>query len=513
MVTQETVSLLEVSHKDKDADATYVSMENLFLYTVKELKGNLGYLMTDTYASYALRLLLIVLSGRPSERVSARSTMPTKRKGGIELRSQAKEESERWSGLHRVPESFGNALENMISETTAGLDSHYFRILATHAVANPVLQLLFELELSDTKHSKARDNTSLFRKLLPDHTLRPGTTSASFLRGLIFDPIGSRLVETIIQFVPARDLEAIFHIIFQGKFRSLITNDAASFVVIKVLQRLSSKDLKEATLELCPAISMPLDHARTMVAKTLIERCVIRDIDTTPIAAALRVGDGNSKSDTFLHVLNWRTIGIGAMALEGKQGLGMQNAGGLHGSLLAQSMLGVPGALRDIVVDGILSIETPVLLQMAQDRTATHVVQKAITCTAQTKTFHRRIIHKLLDHTINLALDSVGSYVLHAFWTISGDLLFLKERIANELLKNEACLRESPSGRRVWRKWMMDLCKRRKTDWITKAREVDIDGNTVQLTTSSDNQDQMKTRIDLAREQYNMTRTGTAITG
>ena len=512
VVTQETVSQLEVIHKDKDAGKTYVSMENLFLYTVNEIRGSLGYLMTDKYASYALRLLLIVLSGRPLEKDSIRSTMPSKRKGRIEFSGQAKEESERCSSLHRVPESFGNALENITSEISAGLDSHYFRILATHPVANPVLQLLFELELSNTKQSKARDDNSLFRKLLPDHTLRHDTVSAIFLRGLIFDPIGSRLMETIIQFAPARDFKAIFHILFQIKLRSLITNDTASFVVIKILQRLSSKDLKEATLELCPAISMPMNHARTMVVKTLIERCVIRNVDTTPIAAALGAGDGNSKKDTFLQVLNWRQIGIETTAPEGKPALGTQNASGLHGSLLAQSMLDVPGALRDIVVEGILSVETSVLLQMAQDRTATHIVQKAITCIKQAKPFHRRIIHKLLPHTINLALDPIGSYVLHAVWTISGDLIFLKERIADQLLKNEASLRESPSGRRVWRIWMMDLCKRRKTDWITKAREIDVDRNAVQLNTSSDIQDHMKTRIDLAREQYNMARTGTAFT-
>ena len=513
MVTQELVSPLEVNHKDKDAGEPYVSMEDLFLYTVNELQGNLRYLMTDKHASYALRSLLTVLSDCPLEVVSTRSTKPIKRKGTIGLRSQAKEDSKRWSSQNRVPDSFAIALRTLISETIAGLDSHYFRILATHPVANPVLQLLFELELSNPKQSKARDDNSLFQKLLLVQPLRHDTTSASFLGDLIFDPIGSRLVETIIQFASARDFEAIFHIIFRGKFGSLITNEAASFVMIKILQRLSSKDLNEATLELCPAISMPMDHARTMVVKTLIERCVIRDIDTRPIAAALRVGDRNSESDTLLHVLNWRTTGMGIMTLEGKLGLGIHNASRLHGSLLAQSMLEAPGPLRDIVVEGILGMETPVLVQMAQDRTATHVVQKAITCTGQTKTFHRRIIHKLLAHTISLALDSIGSHVLHAFWTISGDLLFLKERIGNELLKNEACLRDSPSGRRVWRKWMMDLCKRRKTDWITTAREVDVDGKTVQLTTPSDNQDHMKTRIDLARERYNMALTGTAFKG
>ena len=506
------VSQLEASHQDKDAGKTYMSMENLFLYTVNELKGNLGYLMTDKYASYALRLLLILLSGRLSERASIMSTISSKRKGSIEPRNQAKDESKRWSSLHRVPESFGIAFENMVSETIAGLGSHYFRTLATHPVANPVLQLLLELELSDTKQTKARDENSLIRKLLPDHTLRRDTTSASFLKDLIFDPVGSRLVETIIQFAPARDFKAIFHTIFQAQLNSLITNDAASFVVIKVLQRLGSKDLKEATLELCPAISMASDHARTLVVKTLIERCVTRDIDTTPIAAALRVGDGNSENDTLLHVLNWRTTELRAMVPEGQPVLAMRNAGTLHGSLLAQSMLEVPGALRDIVVEGILSMATPVLLQMAQDRTATHVVQKAITCTGQTKTFHRRFIHKLLAHTINLALDPIGSHILHAFWIISGDLLFLKERIANELMKHEACLRESPSGRTVWRKWMMDLCKRRKTDWITRAREVNVDEKTMQLTTSSVNQDHMKTGIDLARDRYNEALTDTPTT-
>ena len=58
-----------------DPNAIYVSMEDLYLYTLNEFEGYLGYLMTDKFASHVLRVLLIVLAGLPLPQQSSRSLL------------------------------------------------------------------------------------------------------------------------------------------------------------------------------------------------------------------------------------------------------------------------------------------------------------------------------------------------------------------------------------------------------------------------------------------------------
>ncbi|MCQ8811880.1 hypothetical protein NQU36_28560, partial [Escherichia coli] len=45
----------------------FVSMENLFLYTLNELEGQKTSLLTDRFASHTLRVLVVILAGRPIE--------------------------------------------------------------------------------------------------------------------------------------------------------------------------------------------------------------------------------------------------------------------------------------------------------------------------------------------------------------------------------------------------------------------------------------------------------------
>ena len=79
-------------------------MENLFLYTLGELEGYMGFLMTDKYASHVLRVLLVILSGAPLEKQN-KSAMQSKKKEKVTV-SGAEKEQERLLEERAVPESF-----------------------------------------------------------------------------------------------------------------------------------------------------------------------------------------------------------------------------------------------------------------------------------------------------------------------------------------------------------------------------------------------------------------------
>ena len=481
-------------------------MENLFLYTLNELEGNIGYLMTDRFASHALRVLLVVLSGQPLANTATTSLLQSKKKEKIDVTGLTKPSN---SGLQArtVPDSFHEAVDKVISGTVSGLDTTYVRALATHPVGNPVLQLLIELELSKSGKKKAKDTDSLFRKLLPDDPPEEGTDSASFINGLLYDAVGSRLLETIIRFAPGKTFKTIYRSLFKDRLGSLARNEIAGFVIIRVLERLSKEDLDEAVTQIRPQIGSLVERSRTTVIKTLIERCAVRGLDTNPVADALMEAYGDEPPARLSNMLKLSITGNEGMPKERQLQVEAKDAGKLHGSLLAQAMLEMPGPSREMISESLLAMDTSTLVVMAKDRTATHVLQRSLTCSGQSNTFCRKILQKFLGHMADLAMDAVASHVVDAFWTASEGLQFIRERMVEELLEKEAALKESCSGRAVWRNWMMDLYKRRKSEWISKAKSAH-DTPDLSSKVGTKSQSIPKSGIELARERFAAAKAG-----
>lgn len=508
VVTDELLAPLENQQREMESGEPYVSMENFFLYTLDELEANLGYLMTDPFASHALRVLLIVLSGQPLANTATISLLQSKKKEKIGVTGLSKT-SESGAQARTVPNSFHEAVDKVISRLATGLDNTYIRVLATHPVGNPVLQLLTELELSKSGKTKAKDTDSLFRKLLPDDPPEEGTDSASFINGLLYDAVGSRLLETIIRCAPGKTFKTLYRSLFKERLGSLARNEIAGFVVVRVLERLSKEDLQEAVTQICPEIASLIERSRTTVIKTLIERCAVRGSDTRSIADALGEAYGDEPSTRLSKMLKLNTTGNEGMSKERQLQVEGKDAGKLHGSLLAQAMLAIPGPLRDLISDGLLAMDPFTLVVMAKDRTATHVLQQSLTCSGQANTFCRKILQKFVGQIADLAVDAVASHVVDTFWTASEGLQFIRERIAEELLENEAVVKESFSGRAVWRNWMMDLYKRRKSEWISKAKaKAAHEQPDVTTKVGTKSQTVTKSGIELARERFAAAKAG-----
>jgi nucleolar protein 9 len=262
-------------------------MENLFLFTLNELEGNLGYLMTDRFASHVLRVLLTVFSGQSLTTAETNSVLRSKKKEKISVAGLEPQMGELKLEKRQVPEVFQTAIDKIIRETVSGLDTTYLRSLATHPTGNPVLQLLLELELS--KPGKGRENeNSILKKLLPDDPPAEGTESASFVNGLLYDPVGSRLLEAILKHAPGKTFKMLYRSLLKERLGSLARNETAGYVVIRALERLSKQDLEEAVQLILPQIGGLVERSRTVVIKALIERCAARGVDTAEIAKVSR---------------------------------------------------------------------------------------------------------------------------------------------------------------------------------------------------------------------------------
>lgn len=490
-------------------------MENLFLYTINELQGNLGFLLTDRFGSHTLRVLLVILSGQALDQASSRSNIGSKRKEHISINGTEGGKQKKSLEKRAVPTSFTTALETMMQESIAGLDTDYLRTLATHPIGNPSLQLLLHLDLQHFGKQRAKDEQSIIHKLLPDESLAEGTESASFINGLIFDTIGSRLLETIIEDAPGKLFKTLYRDYFKDRVGSLARNEIAGYVVAKLLERLGKEDLQKACENIIPQLPNLAERGRTSIIRTLIERCIARGVDTAQLAAALRTAYTQDDGATFsigklldiptpveptVQTSSARSAHSAEAPDKSKYVPEPNNdvdpktlapldtnqsatsaipttATTLHASLLAQTMLQAQGPMSLMVFDAINALPPTLLLSIACTPTLSPILQTSLTIPNAPVMFRRKLIKSFYSHIFSLSIDSAGSHLVDAIWGGTQGMAFVRERIAEELAENETALRESPYGRKVWRNWWMDLHKRRRGEWVKKIRiEVGNDG-------------------------------------
>ena len=126
-----------------------------------------------------------------------------------------------------------------------------------------------------------------------------------------------------------------------------------------------------------------VERSRTAVIKVLIERCHVREVDTHPISTAIQDTYGSDLATTLRKMLSLDSTTPEDMAEDRKKQIEDQKVGKIHGSLLAQSMLEAPGPMREMIMEGLLAQETPILIKIAEDRSATRVLQTSLTCRDQ----------------------------------------------------------------------------------------------------------------------------------
>lgn len=477
-VTEELLSPPSMNNRE-DGDI-YATMEELFLYTIGELEGNIGFLMTDRFASHALRVLLLVLAGEPL--VESKSLLQSKRKEHITVSGERHVDTQQ-EIKRSVPDSFTEALQNLMSSSVAGLDTTSLRALATHQVGNPTLQLLLKLELSHFGKQKAREETSIIRTLLPDDPITPESDSAIFINGIVYDPIGSHLVEAIIEYAPGKMFKSLYKGLLKDRMASLARNEIAGYVVCKVLERLSRDDLFEAHELIVPTIPSLVERSRYGIIKTLMQRCSVREIDTRALAAqlaeAFKQADGSFDIKRLLQIEEGETPATNgdanhadhASAPHASESESSANPGAkLQGSLLAQEMMAIPGALSGLVFDNLVTIPTSTVVKMAQDPIISRTLQAALSSQNATVISRRKLIQQYYGNIGEMALDRSASRVVDAIWEGTHGLAFIRERIAEELAENEPALRNSPCGRAVWKNWKMDLYKRKRPEWVRQSK-------------------------------------------
>lgn len=516
----------EEEEEENPPESLKLSMEDLLLLTLDELEEHLSFLLSDRYGSHALRVLLVVLSGRPLDQAGTKSLLQGKNKEYVTVEGAAAlMTNELWTQARAVPSSFTAAIQKIIGDSIVGLDSTSLRVLAKHPTGNPTLQLLLELELAlapkgDKKKAKGEEEEkeavppaadTLLDKLIPGAPASfadEKSSACEFVNSMMYDPIGSRLLETLITHCPGKIFKGLLGNIFAPRIQSLLRNDIASYPAIRVLNRLSKEDLADAVKKCLPEIPSFIEKGRLNVVKTLFERCGVRNAtaELSSLLQALTAACNN----------NWKHIVPKLCPLEEEpepskddakekkfQPAEVKNKSALlsHGSQVVLAMLEIPGQTSKAIQNSLLGLKPGQLMRLAITSSATaNIINKALATPAQLPHFHKLLVAGLSQNIVDIALSRHGNPVACAIIACpsKGEAnapivpFHLKENIMGQLAMSEASLRETWLGRNVWRTWKGDLYGRKRFDWVRWAKETDPEEMRIAAVPKSKKLEEMK---------------------
>ncbi|TQN71140.1 Nucleolar protein 9 [Colletotrichum shisoi] len=467
------------------------TMENLFLMTLDEFEQHMGFLLTDRFGSHTLRVLLIVLSGRPLDDSAAKSLLKSKKKEYISVQGATGASDELTHQLRAVPESFTLATKKIIQDAVAGMDFTALCVLAKHPTGNPLLQLLLELDISlnhktDKASAAASSKDSLLYRLLPDApaSLSDETSQAAdFVNSMVYDQIGSRLLETLITNCPGKIFKALSHNFFGERIATYVRNDIASYPALRVLNRVSKDDLVEAVKKIIPAVPLLVTKARYNVLKTLFERCEARGAyeEKSALTRALTDALGSNPKDLvpkLCHLVEDES----ADKEKFQQSPQNKTAVAAHGCHLVSTMLKTPGNPTKVAQKSLAAVPADLLVKLATTAMASMTVLTtalASPAAPQNEFFHKALVGALAPHVAELAQSQFGHNVVNAIIEVPSrgkdrSIPFhVKQTIISTLAEHERTLRDSWTGRSVWRTWKGDMWKTRRSDWVKWAKEVD----------------------------------------
>ncbi|CAK7273560.1 Nucleolar protein 9 [Sporothrix epigloea] len=491
----------EAENEDvEDGDSDLPTLEESFLFVLDELESSLASLLVHCFASHTLRVLLVILAGRPLDGLATQSLLRSKRKENVRVGTHAQTVTASGPyGSHDdadvtvkaaaaadriVPESFTFAVQKILGDVSQAIEGPLLNVLPTHPTGNPSLQLLLELEIADTKEAKgkkakeaesdtvadgapATPSVSLLQRLLPGApaSLADPTSQASTLvRTLLYDPIGSRLLETLITHCPGK----LFKAIYKGTFAYVeakdgeeaessrpmavyLRNDVACFPSMRIIERLGRDDLtsvvQQQVLQLqadgTPAlpptsnggrITTPktvvgqlLDRGRYNVLRTLFERCHARNVDSRLLqhlvnALQSAVGGGRqfpSALVTKLCLPDEAEVAAQRKTSKGGRSTAATAAG--HACNLVTAMLAIPGGAASAVQAALLDMSGEQLAALAtQSAAGARVLVSALQSPNSLRghlakiPLNKQLVARLVPHHLQLATSPAGHVVLVA---------------------------------------------------------------------------------------------------
>lgn len=469
--------LLTPSFDGETEEESFITMENVFLYMLNEVKPHLRSMVTHKYASHVLRLLILILASKNLPKTTQNNSTLRSKKSKIARKMIDIKDNEDFNRVHQTPESFKLELREFLKVLYSNFTNDSpsrsevsptcvtkLRELCVDPVASPVIQLVIQVEgIFDRERS--------FWRLVFNTTEETDPKEEAFLEYLLSDPVGSHFLENVISFARIKYVERLYHLYMKSRITKLAQRDTTgAFVVQALLRHLKDKDIKEVLQALVPQLSMLLnsniDFGTSIIEASIKEGNYLRDEvinqlvskyypeqkeDKNILESCLLLSSstlGNTKDD-------WPT------AEERRR------------SLFLEQLIDYDSTFSDITIESMLNLPEERFLQMSYHGVFSHVVEHILKPKSVDTIKRKLLLNVLCKDVVNMSCNAYGSHVVDKLWEFTAKLTLYKERIAGALLKESDKVKNSSYGRRVWKNWHLDQYIRKPVDWKRVVKEQD----------------------------------------
>lgn len=397
-----------------DIDGELNSIENLLVMALEEVEKNIHDMSTNKYSSHVVRLALLILSGlavdsdtslRSSKSVAARKFTDMEQ---INL------------GERVVPTAFSDLGNEMVNVLVKGQDESSLRRMALDSLGSPLLQILIRVQAK-------KSTFSLFDLIFPKG-------SDNFVDHLLDSSTGCHFLEAVIGALPRKKLLS-FYQYFSGKTLKLSQRDHAKYVVASLLKS-NLGPRQEIVSELLPEISQLVSSGEFALLNAMLEASseIQRD----------QIIDGVVKA---------------------KQDADIFEVTGTAQALFIETALKHSTSHRAAAVRALTEADdSQKLYSLCTNPVQSHIIEALLNPMVD-QVERRKLLNLFVPISVDLACNAYGSHIIDKLAQFSFRLKFVRERIANELVKNEEKVKHSVYGKNVWKNWNLDKYVHKRFEW------------------------------------------------
>lgn len=452
-----------------DSEEPLVTMENMFLFMVNEVKPHIHEMVKHQYASHVVRLLILILSSKTLPRTTQnRSTLRSKRSKIARKMIDIKDTDE-FDKAYKTPESFKIELKEILStyyqRLTNGASSRAdvsmthvtkFRELCIDKVASPTIQLIIQVE-------GIFDRDRSFWRLVFGSGDDKDPKEEAFVEYLLSDPVGSHFLENVVAFARTKYVERLYHLYIEARVEKLAKRDSTgAFVVQSLLKHLKSRDVKFILDKIVPELSMLLnsnmDFGTSIIEASIKEGNYLREQVIEQLVRKFYPQE-NQERNILESCLELSSSTLGNTKDD------WPTANERRRSLFLESLIDFDDKFLEITIESMLSLPEERLLQMCYHGVFSHVIEHVLDVKRVDIIKRKLILNILCKDIINLSCNAYASHIVDALWAFTTKLMLYKERIANALLKESDKVKNSMYGKQVWKNWKLELYARKRFDW------------------------------------------------
>ncbi|PPQ90881.1 hypothetical protein CVT25_007351, partial [Psilocybe cyanescens] len=428
------------------------TLKQLILDICEELLPTFHSLIMDPFASHVIRSLLLLLSPNLSgSEESSQSAVRSKKSAAWKAKqgqmksvfssSDGKGKGKGKETMKTAPAEFRQMARRFVEAVREHLDDNETRAMAASKVACPGLQMLLEVEADQ---DMADEPGSLMDRVMVGvitackNNLSSEIEESDYLGTLLRDPNSSHLLETIVSRCPDEAFNALWKTYFKGKLARLAAHPVANFVMAKALERVSGSQVAEVYEELDNTWNKLIRTSRTGVLRALIDRVAVLGSSSRPLSeviySAFNITTPEEKALlvpcvlTLLPLPDYHT----ALAEKTKNDESASHSHSHHhksravqdplepkiqGSVLMQSMLRLPEAYNQFVIDGIFALSLSERIHIAHNSSGSRVFDGLLESPTVASKMKRQFVMDFIGHYHVLVDDKLGSRVGDRCWS------------------------------------------------------------------------------------------------